>query len=119
MRAGPERDAEEHKIQVLRNMPENVFAIGDFIRTNKIDGWVKERLTGLNSNVRYVHNKFMLVDSLTDDPIVIAGSANFRRPRWGSPRSHRTSSHKFRSIIESPKISKRNQGLRLLVKSRA
>jgi phosphatidylserine/phosphatidylglycerophosphate/cardiolipin synthase-like enzyme len=77
MRAGPERDAEEHEIQVLRNMPENVFAIGDFIRTNKIDGWVKERLTGLNSNVRYVHNKFMLVDPLTDDPIVIAGSANF------------------------------------------
>ncbi len=77
MKAGPERDAEERRIQVLRNMPANVFAIGDFIRTNKIDGWVKEKLTNLNSNVRYVHNKFMLVDPLTDDPIVIAGSANF------------------------------------------
>ena len=77
MKAGPERDAEERKIQLLRNMPENVFAIGDFIRTNKIDGWVKERLTNLNSHVRFVHNKFMLVDPLTEDPIVIAGSANF------------------------------------------
>jgi len=77
MRPGPERDAEERKIQILRNMPENVFAIGSFIRTNKIDGWVKERLTNLNSHVRYVHNKFMLVDPLTDDPIVVAGSANF------------------------------------------
>jgi phosphatidylserine/phosphatidylglycerophosphate/cardiolipin synthase-like enzyme len=77
MKAGPERDAEEHKIQVLRNMPENVFAIGDFIRTNNIDGWVKERLTNLNSHVRYVHNKFMLIDPLTEDPIVVAGSANF------------------------------------------
>ena len=77
MRAGPERDAEERRIQMLRNMPENVFAIGDFVRTNKIDGWVKERLTNLNSHVRYVHNKFMLVDPLTDDPIVVAGSANF------------------------------------------
>ena len=77
MKAGPERDAEEGKIQILRNMPENVFAIGSFIRTNKIDGWVKERLTNLNSHVRYVHNKFMLVDPLTDDPIVVAGSANF------------------------------------------
>jgi phosphatidylserine/phosphatidylglycerophosphate/cardiolipin synthase-like enzyme len=77
MKAGPERDAEERKIQVLRNMPENVFAIGDFIRTNKIDGWVKEKLTGLNSHVRFVHNKFMLIDPLTDDPIVVAGSANF------------------------------------------
>lgn len=77
MKAGPERDAEELKIQLLRNMPENVFAIGDFIRTNKIDGWVKESLTGLNSHVRFVHNKFMLIDPLTDDPIVVAGSANF------------------------------------------
>ncbi|MEA3438800.1 MAG: phospholipase D-like domain-containing protein [Chloroflexota bacterium] len=77
MKPGPARDAEEGKIQVLRNMPENVFAIGSFIRTNEIDGWVKEKLTNLNSHVRYVHNKFMLIDPLTDDPIVIAGSANF------------------------------------------
>jgi phosphatidylserine/phosphatidylglycerophosphate/cardiolipin synthase-like enzyme len=77
MEAGPERDAEERKIQDLRNMPENIFAIGDFIPTNEIDGWVKERLTNLNLHVRYVHNKFMLVDPLADDPIVVAGSANF------------------------------------------
>lgn len=77
MKAGPKKVAEEQKIQNLRNMPENVFAIGDFIRTNAIDGWVKERLTGLNSHVRFIHNKFMLVDPLTEDPIVVAGSANF------------------------------------------
>jgi len=77
MKAGPEKTAEERSIQILRNKPENVFAVGDFIRTNEIDGWLKERLTGLNSHVRFVHNKFMLVDPLTDDPIVIAGSANF------------------------------------------
>lgn len=77
MKPGPERDAEERRIQILRNMTENVFAVGGFISTNKIDGWVKERLSGLNSHVRYVHNKFMLVDPLTDDPLVIAGSANF------------------------------------------
>ncbi len=77
MEDGPERDAEEQEIQHLRNMPDNVFAVGEFIRTSMIDGWLKERLTGLNSNVRYVHNKFMLVDPLSDDPIVIVGSANF------------------------------------------
>jgi phosphatidylserine/phosphatidylglycerophosphate/cardiolipin synthase-like enzyme len=77
MRAGPARDAEEHAIDELRWRPENVFAIGSFIRTNELDGWVKERLTGLNSHVRYVHNKFMLVDPLSNDPIVISGSANF------------------------------------------
>lgn len=69
--------ADEQEIQELRNMPENTFAIGEFIRTNEFDGWVKERLTGLNKNVNYVHNKFMLVDPLSDNPIVIAGSANF------------------------------------------
>ena len=77
MKKSPERDEEEEKIQILRKMPQNIFAIGDFVRTNKFDGWVKERLTGLNTHVRYVHNKFMLVDPLTEDPIVIAGSANF------------------------------------------
>ena len=34
-------------------------------------------MTGLNTNVRYVHNKFMLIDPLSDDPTVVAGSANF------------------------------------------
>ena len=77
MKAGLEKKAEEDRIQQLRNKPENVFAIGDFIRTNEVDGWLKERLSGLNAHVRYVHNKFMLVDPLGNDPIVICGSANF------------------------------------------
>jgi hypothetical protein len=71
------KKAEEKAIQTLRNMPENVFAIGNFIRTNKFDGWVMEKLTGLNTNVRYVHNKFMLIDPIGNDPIVVTGSANF------------------------------------------
>jgi phosphatidylserine/phosphatidylglycerophosphate/cardiolipin synthase-like enzyme len=69
--------AEEEKIKALRNKPENIFAIGDFIRTNKFDGWVQEGLSGLNTNVKYIHNKFMLVDPLSNNPLVIAGSANF------------------------------------------
>jgi phosphatidylserine/phosphatidylglycerophosphate/cardiolipin synthase-like enzyme len=77
MKAGAGRKAEEAKIQALRKMPENTFAIGSFIRTNELDGWLKEKLSGLNKNVKYVHNKFMLVDPLSDDPIVVTGSANF------------------------------------------
>jgi phosphatidylserine/phosphatidylglycerophosphate/cardiolipin synthase-like enzyme len=77
LKAGPTRNAAEKEIQSLRNMPENLFAVGEFIRSNELDGWVKERLSGLNKNVQYVHNKFMLVDPLSDDPIVVAGSANF------------------------------------------
>jgi hypothetical protein len=74
---GPKRDAEIEAVQKLRNLRENVFAVGKIIGTNAIDGWLKERLTGLNSAVKYIHNKFMLVDPLSDDPVVITGSANF------------------------------------------
>ena len=35
-----------------------------------------EALTGFNKN-QYIHDKFLLVDPLGDDPIVITGSANF------------------------------------------
>jgi phosphatidylserine/phosphatidylglycerophosphate/cardiolipin synthase-like enzyme len=77
MKDGPEKEAEEAAIQELRQRQENVFAIGDFVRTDQFDGWLKERLSGLNSHVRYVHNKFMLLDPLSDDPIVVTGSANF------------------------------------------
>ncbi len=77
MKEGPEKDAEEQAIQNLRNKQENVFAIGDFIKTNKFDGWVKEKLSGLNAYVKYIHDKFMLIDPLGDNPIVVTGSANF------------------------------------------
>ncbi|MBS3908561.1 MAG: hypothetical protein KGZ93_02855 [Actinobacteria bacterium] len=77
MKAGPELDAEIRKIDQLRWLPENVFAIGEFIRTNEVEGWVQEKLSNLNTHVRFVHNKFMLIDPLTDDPIVVDGSANF------------------------------------------
>lgn len=36
-----------------------------------------ETLTGLNSHVEFLHTKYMLIDPLSDDPLVISGSANF------------------------------------------
>lgn len=77
MAAGPARDAEEAKIDKLRRMKENRFAIGSMLTTAKFDRWLAERDSGLNHNVRYIHNKFMLIDPLTSSPVVIAGSANF------------------------------------------
>tara|TARA_R110000787_G_scaffold72118_1_gene160716 strand:+ start:44665 stop:45549 length:885 start_codon:yes stop_codon:yes gene_type:complete len=72
-----DRVAEERRINTLRRKKENVFAIGGLVRTNQLDGWLGERLSGMNVHVRYVHNKFMLVDPLSSDPIIVAGSANF------------------------------------------
>ena len=65
------------RMQALRNLQENIFAVGSFIKANALDGWLAEKLSGLNTNVNYVHNKFMLIDPLSADPIVINGSANF------------------------------------------
>lgn len=77
MKAGPAKDAEIAAIKSLRFRDENLFAIGGHIRGNTLDNWLAEKLTGLNSHVRYVHNKFMLIDPLSNDPIVVGGSANF------------------------------------------
>lgn len=77
MEDGPEKDQEIKAIQLLRNQPENVFAIGDYIKDNEFVGWVKESLSGFNRSVNYIHNKFMLIDPLSKNPIVISGSANF------------------------------------------
>jgi phosphatidylserine/phosphatidylglycerophosphate/cardiolipin synthase-like enzyme len=77
MEKGPERDAEEAKIRELRAMPENRFAIGARLTLNKFDRWREEKLSGLSENVQYIHTKYMLIDPLGPDPIVVAGSANF------------------------------------------
>lgn len=43
--------------------------------------WLKETLTGFNGSVvLYIHTKFMLIDPLTDKPVIITGSANFSEP---------------------------------------
>lgn len=42
--------------------------------------WAKETSTRgmkLNEHVAYIHSKFLLVDPLGDDPVVVTGSANF------------------------------------------
>jgi phosphatidylserine/phosphatidylglycerophosphate/cardiolipin synthase-like enzyme len=61
----------------LRKRPDNRFAVGNFLATNKFDKWIHERLSGLNRHARYIHTKYMLVDPFGEDPIIITGSANF------------------------------------------
>jgi phosphatidylserine/phosphatidylglycerophosphate/cardiolipin synthase-like enzyme len=68
---------EEQAIIDLRKMPENRFAIGGTMPFNVLEHWADEKLSGLNVNVKYLHTKYMLVDPLSDDPIIVSGSANF------------------------------------------
>lgn len=71
------RPAAEAEMLALRKKVENRFAVGNRLVTNTFDRWLAEKLTGLNQHVAYVHTKFMLIDPLGPDPIVITGSANF------------------------------------------
>ena len=69
--------AMKQTVASLRRKSFNRFAVGNLIRVNSFDKWLKERASGLNSHVPYVHTKYMLVDPLGTDPVVISGSANF------------------------------------------
>ena len=53
-----------------------VYAAGAKFEKGALPGFLEEKLTGLNKNF-YIHDKFMLIDPLGEDPIVITGSANF------------------------------------------
>jgi phosphatidylserine/phosphatidylglycerophosphate/cardiolipin synthase-like enzyme len=52
-------------------------SVGDLVTNDALYRWAKERLSGLNKNVRYMHTKYMLIDPTGNDPIVVSGSANF------------------------------------------
>ncbi|MBL8290568.1 MAG: hypothetical protein JNN08_01960 [Bryobacterales bacterium] len=71
------RAAEEARMLSIRKMNANRIAVGNRIATNQFDHWARETLTGLNTHVQFIHTKFMLVDPLSNDPMVVTGSANF------------------------------------------
>ncbi len=51
---------------------------GAYIKS-PVDHWVSETSAGriIKSGIDYVHNKIIIIDALTDKPIVITGSANY------------------------------------------
>jgi phosphatidylserine/phosphatidylglycerophosphate/cardiolipin synthase-like enzyme len=65
-------------VQNIRNLPNVLVAMGNYVTANSFDRWLKEidRVTA-EVNVRWVHTKFMMIDPLGAKPIVITGSANF------------------------------------------
>jgi phosphatidylserine/phosphatidylglycerophosphate/cardiolipin synthase-like enzyme len=66
----------------LVEIPQNNIAFGATMRSRRVkegqeEFELDECLTGLDTHVNFLHTKYMLVDPLTDDPLVITGSANF------------------------------------------
>jgi len=82
-RKGSGKNAKEQAkvIDALRKLPNVVVAVGDEVdKDNTFERWLAERVTIVNeAHVLFVHTKYMLVDPLGDDPIVVVGSANFSK----------------------------------------
>jgi len=63
------------KIDLERN---TVIASGAKLKPGDLENFIGEHLTGFNKN-QYIHDKFLLIDPLGEDPIVITGTANFSK----------------------------------------
>ena len=59
--------------------PDNQVTVGAVIGKGGWGQWIKEVTLAANKHVRYIHTKFLLIDPLSDDPIVVTGSANFSK----------------------------------------
>lgn len=71
-------DKAKAKIDKVRRLPNCIVAVGNNIKTNAFDRWVNEIYSIIKGpRVPFIHNKFMLVDPLGNDPLVLTGSANF------------------------------------------
>lgn len=57
--------------------PKTTIVAGAFLPAGALAGWAAELKNPLSNNVEYVHSKYLLIDPLGDDPIVVTGSANF------------------------------------------
>jgi hypothetical protein len=69
-------DTEKGDIDAVRRDPDNVVSAGGYKGKGAYRAWIAEALRHLNS-LDFVHTKLMLVDPLTDDPLIVSGSANW------------------------------------------
>lgn len=75
------KERDEADIQKIRNLPNVIVSIGNRIVTNSFDRWLREMYSvdGKSKHVYWIHTKYMIVDPLSNEPIVISGSANFSK----------------------------------------
>jgi phosphatidylserine/phosphatidylglycerophosphate/cardiolipin synthase-like enzyme len=57
-----------------------LFAAGGYLGKDALANFLAEIDNPFTSNIDYIHDKFLLIDPLSDDPTVITGSANFSQP---------------------------------------
>lgn len=73
------QDAQD--IKAIRQRPNVVVAIGNRITTNSFDRWLKElaQVHDEQVHVHWIHTKYMLIDPLGKNPVLVTGSANFSK----------------------------------------
>jgi phosphatidylserine/phosphatidylglycerophosphate/cardiolipin synthase-like enzyme len=64
---------------LINQVQNTVIASGAKLAKGDWENFLGEGLTGFNKN-QYIHDKFLLVDPLGTDPIVVTGTANFSGP---------------------------------------
>lgn len=74
-----DKDPGEEFADEIRVTGNTVIAPGAKLTKGDLEFFLGERLSGFNRNL-YVHDKFILIDPLGDDPIVVTGTANFSKP---------------------------------------
>ncbi|PUB81656.1 MAG: hypothetical protein DBP02_17740 [gamma proteobacterium symbiont of Ctena orbiculata] len=70
------------KVPIIEKCDQNRLAWGDVLKSRpdlNEKSMLIETLAGLNDHVNFLHTKYMLIDPLSDDPLVISGSANFSK----------------------------------------
>lgn len=70
-------DKEDEDMELISRDENNRLAVGGEIGELTLGRWLAERLTGLNEHVKYIHTKYMLIDPLSEEPLLVTGSANF------------------------------------------
>jgi phosphatidylserine/phosphatidylglycerophosphate/cardiolipin synthase-like enzyme len=70
-------DKADNHMDLLRANRHIEITHGAYLGRGPWRQFMRERLSGLTGHVHFVHTKYLLVDPLTDDPLVITGSANF------------------------------------------
>jgi phosphatidylserine/phosphatidylglycerophosphate/cardiolipin synthase-like enzyme len=65
------------EIEALKGDPDNIIGAGAFSGTGAFRTWIARALQRMNRNVDYIHTKLMIVDPLTEDPLVVTGSGNW------------------------------------------
>lgn len=78
---GKNKEVQIAAIRALQRRSNVVIAVGNRIPLTGFDQWLAELDRIVDQvNIHWIHTKFMLVDPLSDDPVVVTGSANFSLP---------------------------------------